>query len=292
MYKSPAVNPHEGEPPLDSRLAGIAFVAVIVSTAYVLTLALTRHQALPLVMLQNTYPQQITSIEKEGKRFSFAYAFLARRDISQLEIRFCLLHSSPVPEIRGNVTEFDFADYEDVGILEDYLGVGEAPVDQFEVNLDGEPGAKIMRVYDLSRAIQPFSSPGSTDSIYSVFGVLLAGNGSSTFLRGISDFFYEREMNVEYLVVAQGEREDSYSSGDSHGGSTMEEAPKGGAVILKDVKKGETVMIQFTVVPHIESMPERTWNKNYQREFYQVVRAYADGELIIAKANRVEVNLI
>ncbi len=276
---------------MDSRPAGIALVVMIVCTTLVFTLALTRREASPLVMLQNTFPQKITSIEKEGKRFSFAHSFFARRDISELEIRFCLLHSSPAPKIDGNLTRPGFADYNEVGILREYLGAGDIPVDQFEVAVGDGSEARRLRVYDLGRIIQPFSSSGSTDSIYSVFGVLVAPDGNPVFLRGVSDFFYERERNVEYLVVARGEREDSYSS-EGRGGYRIRDAPKGGAVVLKDVKQGEMVLIQFSTVPRIDFMPERTWNKNFDREFYQVIRAYADGELIVAVANRIEVDLI
>lgn len=275
---------------MDSRLAGIAVVVLILSTAAVLTLAMTRHKGPPLVMLQNTYPEELTSIAREGKRFSFAYAFFPRRDISELEIRFSLLHSSPAPEVVGNLSGHDFTHYLDVVALQDYLGVKDIPVDRFDVDVDRDPDGRRIQVYDVSRAVYPFCASGSAGSIYSVFGVLETKEGQPAFLGGVSDFFYGREKNVEHLVVAQGKAEHYYKAGGSEG-STMRDAPKGGVVILKDVKKGEMVVVEFSVVPHIDYMPERTWNRNYGRQFFQVVRAYADGELVIKKANRIGVDL-
>jgi hypothetical protein len=275
---------------LDSRPAGIALVVLILSTAVVVTLAVIRPEPAPVVLLQNSYPQRITSIEREGERFHFAHAFFVRRDMAELEIRFSLLHSSPMPEIEGNGTDHSFSNYVEIGILRDYLGIDEIPFDQFDAEVDGGPGGCVIRVCDLGRTLQCHSSPGSTDSLWDAFGQFVNGTGDPSFLRGISDFFYEREENVEYLVVARGKDEDSYSS--TGGQEPIGNAPKGGTVILQDVRKGEMVVVEFSVVPHKEHMPERTWNRNYDREFYQVIRAYADGELIVAKANRVEVDLI
>lgn len=275
---------------MDSRLAGIAVLVLILSTAAVLTLAMTRHPGPPLVMLQNTYPGGLTSIAREGERFSFAYSFFPRRDISELEIRFSLLHSSPAPDVMGNRSGHNFTDYLDVVALRDHLGVRDIPVDRFDVDVDRDPEGRRIRAYDVSRAVYPFCAPASTDGVYSVFGVLETKDGETAFLRGVSDFFYRRERNVEHLVVARGKTEMYYKAGGPEG-SSMRDAPKGGVVILKDVKKGEMVVVEFSVVPHAEYMPERTWNRNYGRQFFQIVRAYVDGELVVKRANRIGVDL-
>ena len=275
---------------MDSRLAGIAIMVVILSTAGVVTLAVVRREPVPVVMLQNEYPERITNIDREGERFSFAHAFFIRRDVAELELRFTLLHSSPPPQIQGNGTDYSFENYVDIGILRDYLGVDAVPLDLFEADVDEDPGGSVIHVCDLGLTLQCYSAPGSTGSLSGVFGQLVNGTADPVFLGGVSDFFYEREKNVEYLVVARGEHEDAYSS--AEGQKPIGDAPKGGTVILQDLRKGEMVVVEFTVVPRIEQMPERTWNKNYDREFYQVIRAYADGELIITKANRVKVDLI
>ncbi len=263
-------------------------MVLVLSTAAILTLAITRHEGPPLVMLQNTYPDKLTSITREGKRFSFSYAFFPRRDISELEIRFCLLHSSLTPKMVDNRSKGNFTNYVDIAAFHDYLGAN-APVDRFDVDVDGEPDERKIHVYDLSRAVYPFCASGSADQVYSVFGILETKDGES-FLRGVSDFFYEREKNLEHLAISRGKNE-SYYEASGLEGSGIGDAPKAGVVILRNVKKGEMVVVEFSVVPHIGNMPERTWSKKYDRQFFQLITAYVDGELVVKKANRIGVDL-
>jgi hypothetical protein len=211
-----------------------------------------------------------------------------RKDVLELEIRFSFLHFSPPPETENNLSGFE--NYMDVGAVEKVIGEDLLVIDVFEAELDGQPVPNTIHVLDLSRSLFPFSPTDSADSISSVYAYIQQGDNMS-YYRGISDFFYDREYNLDYLFLAHGDNETAFSSG-GEAGASITQAPEGGVVVFRNLKIGDVVVIEFSVFPRIDHMPERTWDKNYGRKIIEVVRAYADGELVISVANTVEVDLL
>ena len=276
---------------MESRLGGIIIVVFVLSAVVIFTVASFKKPDVPIVMLQNDYPSRLTSIEKEGKRMVFSYGFLARQNMAELEIRFSVLHPSPDPILSDNETGFSFHNYLDVEFLRSYLGEDDLlSVDEFEAELEGDPKS-VAYIFDIGRSIQPFSSSTSTNLVASVFGYIQGKDGDRSYFRGISDFFYEREDSIEVFIVAHGPNRTSYSGGKG-GEHEMKDDLKGGVVTISDVRKGDMVAVEFSLIPSTDHMPERAWSRNYGQRILQVIRVYADGTFVMAKANVIEVDLV
>jgi hypothetical protein len=248
-------------------------------------MAALRGEESPVHMIQNDYPESMINPGRDGKPSTFAHGFLIRRNLVELEIRFSYIHTSPSPVTDNESRGFD--GYLDLKAVEEQLGEDLLIRDVFAVELDGDPEPVEIQVLDIGRSLFPFSPTGSADSISSVFAI----GANQTFYRGISDFFYDREENMEYLVISHGKRESYYSSGGEEG-SSISDAPEGGTVLLTDLRKGDVVVVEFSVFPDADHMPERTWNRNYERKIIEIIRVYADGELFLTVANAVGVDLI
>ena len=275
---------------MELRLGGLIIIVLVLSAAAVYTMAVLKGEENAIEMLQNDYPERLINPDREGRRFTFSHGFVMRRDIVELEIRFSFLHYSPPPGTGENASGFE--NYLEVESVRNLIGGDLLVKDEYEAEFDDHPSPNTIRILDLSRSITPFSPTDSADSIASVFAYKREENGVNlTYYRGISDFFYDREYNVDYIVIARGDNETMYSSG-GEPGATIADAPEGGVVVFSDMKKGDVAVIEFSIFPLIDHMPERTWNKNYGRKIIEVVRAYADGELAISVANTVEVDLI
>ncbi len=287
-YKASAI----GGSVMESKLAGMIIIVLVISAAAVFTIASMRKEKTTVVMLQNDYPPKLIDIEKEGKQMTFSHGFLARRDLVEVEIRFSFLHSSPEPALFNNQTEPSFRNYLQVAYLEKYLGGYEwLCADEFETDLEGDKKGNRAHFYDVGRTLHLFSSPSSAGSLASVFGTVAAENGNLTYYRGFSDFFFERKDTIRYLVVSHRGNETSYSSSRS-GQGNIADAPKGGTVILHYLKKGDMVVVEFSVEPDRDHLPERAWDPNYNQEILEVIRVYADGELVLTKVNVIEVDLL
>jgi hypothetical protein len=240
------------------------------------------------VLLQNECPETLTKIEREGKRFTFSHGFLARREVAELEIRISFLHSSPPPKATDDSPNPDFSRYEEISRLKEFVGEANTIVDSFDCTVHEAPNTTI-RVCDLSRTVHLFAGAQVAGSLATVFGQMNP-SGNLTYLRGISDFFYERGANLECLSISQGMNETFYSK--AREDPAVLEAPKGGLVTFTNLQRGEAAVIEFTISPSTDNMPERTWNRNFSRRIYEIVRVYADGELVLTFANEIEVDLL
>jgi len=252
-------------------------------------MAALRGEESPVIIIQNDYPDGMISPRRDGHPSTFSHGFLIRRNLVELEIRFSYIHTSLPPETENDSRGFE--GYLDLKAVERQLGEGLLIGDVFTVEVDGDPEAEEIQVLDIGRTLFPFSPTGSADAISSVFAFREENGANQIYYRGISDFFYDREHNMEYLFISHGDSEAYYSS-EGEAGASISDAPEGGAVLLNDLKKGGVVVIEFSVLPDADHMPERTWNKNYERRIIEIIRVYADGELIITVANGVGVDLI
>jgi hypothetical protein len=273
---------------MESRLGGIIIVVLVLSAAAVFTIATLTVQEASVVMLQNDFPSRLTRVDTEGKRMTFAHGFRAGRDLAEIEIRFSILHPSPDPFASDNGSSLD--SHPDAEIVEDLLGEGWLITDSIVAEVDEELNGTLY-FCDLGRSIQPFSDSRSTNYLASAFCRIVDKAGEETYFRGVSDFFYDREDTIEHLVVARQGNETSFTSGPS-GSTGLTDAPKGGLVTVTDVRKGEMLVVEFSVVPHPDHLPEKAWDPNYGQKVIQVIRVYADGELVLVQINVLEVDLL
>jgi hypothetical protein len=252
-------------------------------------MAVLREQESPVIMIQNDYPDSMINPGRDGNPSTFSHGFLIRKNLVELEVRFSYIHNSPPPETDNNSRGFE--GYLDLKAVERQLGEDLLIRDVFTVRVDGDTEVEEIQVIDIGRTLFPFSPTGSADTIFSVFASREENGDNLSYYRGFSDFFYDREHNMEYLFISHGDSESYYSSGGEEG-SSISDAPEGGAVFLTDLRKGDVVVVEFSVFPDADHMPERTWNRNYERKIIEIIRVYADGELFITVANPVGVDLL
>jgi hypothetical protein len=274
---------------VELKLGGLIVIVLVLSAATVYTMAVLRGEESPVIMIQNDYPESMINPGRDGNPSTFSHGFLIRRNLVELEIRFSYIHNSPPPETENDSR--GFKGYIDLKTVERHLGEDLLVRDVFTVEVVGEAEAEEIQVIDIGRTLFPFSPTGSADTISSVFAFREENDGDLSYYRGFSDFFYDREHNMEYLFISHGDSESYYSSG-GEGGASISDAPEGGAVLLSDLRKGDVVVVEFSVFPDADHMPERTWNRNYERKIIEIIRVYADGELFITVANTVGVDLI
>ncbi len=283
---------------VDPSLVSIMLIVLISSALVVFSLASEKIES-PVVILKNIFPPVLFSQASVStrERMDFSLSLAARQNIATLEIQYSILvqveprfaaenASSPDPQTMA-------ADISPISALIEATENEDVPYEALEVEGSVRNLSYSGIFYDFP-IVRLYSDPSVSPEVYTSFLVFQNETGTLYF-EGISDFFLNRlggyadiqlpeedmaKSAITSLRIRRNENVTSYSSAPDAptGWGNMEEAPEFGRVIFGDVKKHDTFSVDFTV-----DTPRRP-----QKWSAQVIRIYADGELVDMVVNIIE----
>jgi hypothetical protein len=282
---------------VDASLISIMLIVLISSALIVFSFAREKIES-PVVILKNLYPSILYSQASvtTRERMDFSFSLAARRDIETLEIQYVTLVQTLPVFVGGNQT----------GDTLEEIASGISPIKRMiEATENDLVSNEVLAVEGSIRnlsysgifldfpIIRLFTDTSSSGQVCSSF--LVFENGSDIlYFKGISDFFLyrlggyvdvdlpegdEQKSAISILRIRENDDVTSYSSAIDAPSDWlgMEQTPDFGRVIFEDVVKHDTFSIDFTVeIPRRPPM----WSA-------QVIRVYADGELVDTEVNLV-----
>jgi len=282
---------------IDTSLISIMLIVLISSTLVVFSFAREKIES-PVVILKNIYPSVLFSQASvtTRERMDFSFSLAARRDIETLEIQYITLVQTLPVYMGGDQT----------GDTLEEIAKGISPIGKMiEATENDLVPYQVLSVEGSIRnlsysgifldfpIVRLFNDPSSSGQVYSSF--LVFENGTDIlYFEGISDFFLYRlggfvdvdlpegdedKSAISILRIRKNDDVTSYSSaiGAPSDWLGMEQTPDFGRVVFEDVAKHDTFSIDFTVeIPRRPPM----WSA-------QVIRVYADGELVDTEVNLV-----
>ncbi len=283
---------------IDSSLVSIMLIVLISSALIVFSFAREKIDN-PVVVLKNLYPPVMFSQAsvRTRERMDFSYSIAARRDIDTLEIQYTtLVQVDPVfreGNKTGETVEEIAKEISPLHALIETTTNDHVPYDVVTVEASVQNLNYTGLFYDFP-LVRLYSDPSVSGVVYTSF-LVLSNVTDVVYFEGISDFFLnrlggfvdvdlpegdEQKSAIASLRMRRNEEVISFSSAvDAPSGwKTMEEVPEFGRVVFPSVRKHDTFSIDFTVeIP----MRPRAWSA-------QVIRAFADGELVDIRVNLIE----
>ena len=283
---------------VDPSLISIMLIVLISSALVIFSLASEKIES-PVVILKNIFPPVLFSQASvtTRERMDFSFSLAARRNIETLEIQYStLIQVEPSLKAENTSGESLRAIAKGISPIAALLEATENQYVPYEA-VEVEGSVRNLRYrgifYDFP-IVRLYSDPSTSPEVYTSFLVFENETGI-VYMEGISDFFLNRlggyadiqlpeedmaKSAIASLRIRRNEDATSYSSSaDAPAGwSSMEEAPEFGRVVFSEVKKHDTFSVDFTV-----ETPRRP-----QKWSAQVIRVYADGELVDTLVNMIE----
>jgi hypothetical protein len=284
---------------VDASLISIMIIVLISSGLVVFSFAREKIDS-PVVVLKNIHPTKLYSQASvtTRDRMDFSLSLAAREDVETLEIQYTtLVQVNPVfvdpnQTLEGTVGEIA----EGIAPIRALIQETSNDLVPHDV-LEAEGSVKNLSYeglfYDFP-LLRLYADPAISGTVYTSY--LVFHNATHvTYFEGISDFFINRlggyvevelpegdemKSSIESLRIRRDDNVTSYSSADDApaGWKDIEDTPPFGRVVFREVKKHETFSIDFTI-----EIPRRP-----QKMAAQVVRIYADGELVDMAVNLME----
>ncbi len=286
---------------LDASLVSIMLIVLISSGLIVLSLAGETVRR-PLELLKNVHPERLYAFGSvtTKEKMDFSLGLLARGEFKTLEIQYATLVQATPSFIEENLTLSGLTALEiarmirPLAILMAETDNELVPYEEIEVQ-----AAKANRTYEGVfydfPLVRMYSKRSLSDKVYTSFLILKNGTGALYF-GGYSDFFLKRfggfldiqrpmdapevSSSIQKLRISRNDNATSYSSSVEveEGWRSMDQLPGFGRVVFQDVRKNERFSVEFTI-----EIPERPAGM-----IAQVIRIYADGEMVENVVNLVE----
>jgi len=286
---------------VDASLVSIMLIVLISSGLIVLTLAGEEVRS-PLVLLKNIHPERLYAFGSVStkEKMDFSLGLLARGEFSTLEIQYTTLLQAEPSFVQENLTLSEFTAPQiakmirPVAILMSETDNDLVPYEEVEVHVVKGNRTYEGVYYDFP-LVRMYSSPFLSDKVYTSFLILRNGT-EPLYFAGYSEFFLKRfggfldiqrpldapeiASSILKLRIWRNDNATSYSSATDaeEGWRSIDQLPEFGRVVFRDVGKNERFSIDFTI-----EIPERPVGM-----IAQVIRIYADGEMVEKIVNLVE----
>ncbi len=280
----------------DSGLVSVFVIVLITSGLVVLTLAGERVED-RIVILKNDYPEKLLPQASltSSERMDFSFGLLARSDFTSLEIQYSILTGEELPSSASTDGSLDgvASSVQVISSLIKETGNQIVPFDRLPVDVKWGDGRLEGLLLDFP-LVRLYTDPSLSSEVRTSF--LLLRNGTDVlYFEGTSDFYFNRlggsfgfllpggtplRSTIDKLRIWRDEEVLSYTSAPvvPAGWLDIHESPDFGRVIFQDVRKNERLSVDFTV-----ETPERPAGI-----LVQVIRVYADGELLHMETNMIE----
>jgi hypothetical protein len=283
---------------VDSSLAAITLIVLITSALIVLTIAKEDIEE-RYVILKNEFPERLkaqaslTSSEKMG----FSFGILLREDFTLAEIQYSILCQRELPSLTNASVDSDLEDIAAsvpaVSMLVKETGNDIVPFSKEEVEAEHGDEQFEGLFFDFP-VVRMYTDPSLSSGVRTSF-LFLEDSEETLYFQGCSDFYFNRlgglfgfvlpdgtpvRSTIEELRIWRDEEATSYTSAAvvPTGWKDIYESPDFGTVAFEDVKKNEKFSVDFTV-----ETPERPAGL-----IAQVIRVFADGELLHIQINLIE----
>ncbi len=271
---------------IDRGFVGVLLVAVVISTM-IMGFVTVEKVKVGIEILKNKYPLAIKTSQQE--RHTFVINIIARKPYEEVKLKFsCLSKAKPVLADR-NITNKPGVTLKEIAAeitpIKTCLAAGKtSPVGyeerMVEVEINGTTyEALLLDFGEVIAAGQPVSDLSFAPTAYLLWR---DKQGNLTYYQGASDFFVNRNQSIESLVISYNDNETTYRSSKEAVASpdipTVAQAPRLGIVRFQHVKKDDRMYVMFAI--NSLSVPAHTG-------MMQVVRVYADGELVAYRLNMI-----
>jgi len=283
---------------VDAGLVSLMLIILITSGMVVLTLAHEKVES-PVLVLKNTYPPRLYTMASvtSKEKMDFSFSVTARRRIGRLQIQYSTLAQGE-PVFVGEKPEG--ASPEDIGlsitpISELFKWTENEQVPNEIIPVEVKYGNRTLEgaFFDFPM-LRMFTAPDLSGLVFTSF-LVLKNNTDVLYFEGISDFFFNRlggfvevelpegvevRSSIESMRIRRNNNVTSFSSAPElpAGWKPIEDLPSFGTIGFSDVEEDETFSIDFTI-----DTPKRP-----RGLIAQVVRVYADGDLVEIVVNLIE----
>ena len=260
----------------DRTLLGVILIALILST--LVTIFIVGEKSGPYSIVKNDHPQR--AVLTHGRRYSFGLTLMAREPVASLRISyFCLVNRTDLIEgIRGQATPDDV--FQRISGTRSYLDMSKggllAPeTHTLEIEIPVRNGEKIEKkkfdlylfdfsklvwqavpqetMHSLDRPLIGFSGTQHLWDYYNIFAALFDEGGDLTyFYQGVADFFCNKVIAIEELIIQRNEDKSIYHGVTKEGEPQDEvisvlDAPDMGIVCYENIWRNDRITVFYSL---------------------------------------------
>lgn len=267
---------------MDRRLLGVILMALVVSSAAFVSLVGERVEE-PIEVLKDEWnlPMGVDGfrIPSEEGRYAYSLGVVLRDQIQRLELVFMCLEnqSSSFPNLVNSSEPGlwdDFMNLSQIGPLAStidlYPYVEERSI-RPEVALEAGNIDYRGVIYDMTQT-QISTAPGPVPRTLQAVHLLLRNEeGSTSYYRGVRDFFVDRNRTIIDIMVQFNENLTRFAQRTSEQGESVpiEKAPAVGRLQFDDLRKDDQIFVSVAINPAM--VPTR-------KSLLQLVLIFVDGE--------------